>query len=103
MKIKQSILVALVLSLLFSGCVSDRGMLTDLGLRKDTQPPNIVMILTDDQDLLLGSMDYMPQVDALLAKQGTTFSNFFVNLPLCCPARDDGAARRVSPQQRDHD
>jgi arylsulfatase A-like enzyme len=77
----------LALSLLVSGCVSDRGLLADLGLRKDRQPPNIVMVMTDDQDLLLDSMEYMPQVDALLARRGTTFSNFFANLPLCCPAR----------------
>jgi arylsulfatase A-like enzyme len=86
-KSKRLVTLALILSVLVSGCVSDRGLLADLGLRQDRQPPNIVMIMTDDQDQLLDSMAYMPQVDALLAKQGTTFSNFFANLPLCCPAR----------------
>ena len=86
-KAKKTILVVLTVSLLLSGCVSDRGLLADLGLQKSSHAPNIVLILTDDQDLLLDSMDAMPQVDALLAKRGTTFSNFFVNLPLCCPAR----------------
>ena len=76
----------LVVSLVLSGCVSDRGLLADLGLQKSSHAPNIVLILTDDQDLLLDSMEAMPQVNALLAKRGTTFSNFFVNLPLCCPA-----------------
>ena len=87
MKVKQIILAVLVISFVLSGCVSDRGLLADLGLQKSSHAPNIVLILTDDQDLLLDSMEAMPQVDALLAKRGTTFSNFFVNLPLCCPAR----------------
>lgn len=87
MKTKRIIALTLALSLLVSGCVSDRGLLADLGQRKESQPANIVMILTDDQDLLLDSMQAMPQVEALLAQRGTTFSNFFIGLPLCCPAR----------------
>lgn len=85
-RLKAMMLVVMVAALL-SGCVSERGLLADWGLRKEPPPPNIVLILTDDQDLLLGSMEVMPQVEALLAQQGTTFTNFFVNLPLCCPAR----------------
>ena len=49
--------------------------------------PNIILILTDDQDLMLQSMDFMPNVKALLADQGATFTNFFVPLSLCCPSR----------------
>jgi arylsulfatase A-like enzyme len=47
--------------------------------------PNIILILTDDQDA--ASLDYMPQVQALLADQGTTFTNFLISMPLCCPSR----------------
>src|SRR6202035_5260229 len=60
---------------------------------RDLQPgaassrPNILLILTDDLDLQLHSLDYMPRVKALLADQGTTFSHFFVPLSLCCPSR----------------
>lgn len=49
--------------------------------------PNIILILTDDQDVQLGSGDYMPNVKRLLAQQGTSFSNFYVPLSLCCPSR----------------
>ncbi|MEO8503845.1 MAG: sulfatase [Acidobacteriota bacterium] len=49
--------------------------------------PNLLFILTDDQDLLLGSLDVMPRVRALIAAQGATFSNHFVPLSLCCPSR----------------
>lgn len=49
--------------------------------------PNVILILTDDQDLMLQSMDTMPNVKALLANQGATFTNFFVPVSLCCPSR----------------
>jgi len=55
--------------------------------RHVTGLPNIIFILTDDQDILLQSMDYMPNVKALLANQGATFTNFFVPVSLCCPSR----------------
>jgi arylsulfatase A-like enzyme len=48
--------------------------------------PNIVVIMTDDQEDT-GSMAYMPKVHALLAERGTTFANSFANLSLCCPSR----------------
>jgi len=52
-----------------------------------TAKPNFVVILTDDQDLTLGSLDYMPRTRELIAQQGMTFSNYFVPLSLCCPSR----------------
>ena len=47
--------------------------------------PNIVVILTDDQEDT-GSMAYLPNVQALAA-QGVTFKNSFVNFSLCSPSR----------------
>jgi arylsulfatase A-like enzyme len=47
--------------------------------------PNIILILTDDQDV--DSMAYMPNVQSQLVQQGTTFTNYFVNISLCCPSR----------------
>jgi arylsulfatase A-like enzyme len=49
--------------------------------------PNIILILTDDQDLLLGSLDVMPRLHELLIDQGTFFTNAYVPLSLCCPSR----------------
>src|SRR5215471_16970791 len=48
--------------------------------------PNIVVIMTDDQEDT-GSMSYMPKTHALLVEKGLTFENSFVNLPLCAPSR----------------
>lgn len=47
--------------------------------------PNIIVIMTDDQDL--ASMSVMRNVRRLLADQGTTFSNAYVSYSWCCPSR----------------
>jgi arylsulfatase A-like enzyme len=47
--------------------------------------PNIVFVLVDDLDADL--LEFMPTVKSLLVAQGVTFSNFFVNVSLCCPSR----------------
>ena len=54
----------------------------------DKQPdsrPNIVVVMTDDQR----HDDLAPLRDTveLIGEQGATFSNAFVNYPLCCPSR----------------
>ncbi|XP_064214399.1 N-acetylglucosamine-6-sulfatase isoform X2 [Tribolium castaneum] len=49
--------------------------------------PNFVFVLTDDQDLTLRSLDFLNQTVKLVANQGLTFTNFYVNSPICCPSR----------------
>jgi arylsulfatase A len=66
------------------------GSLLACGTPSETRPPNIVVILTDDQgwgDLSLhGNPDIRtPRLDAL-ARSGTAFDRFYVN-PLCSPTR----------------
>ena len=47
--------------------------------------PNILFILTDDQDP--ESLARMDSVQRLLVRQGTSFENAFATTPLCCPSR----------------
>jgi N-acetylglucosamine-6-sulfatase len=47
--------------------------------------PNIVLILTDDEDVAIHA--FLPKTKALLHDHGTTLSNFFVTYSLCCPSR----------------
>ncbi|KAI0376672.1 Arylsulphatase [Hypomontagnella monticulosa] len=49
--------------------------------------PNIVFILTDDQDLHMNSLDYMPFVHKHLIDHGTSFKRHFCTTALCCPSR----------------
>lgn len=46
-----------------------------------------VYIITDDQDIKLGSLDVQPQVRKLLMDEGMFFQNAFVTTPVCCPSR----------------
>ncbi len=53
----------------------------------EASPPNIVFLLTDDQDVTANSLDYMPKLNKLLRKEGMEFQNYFVTTALCCPSR----------------
>ena len=49
--------------------------------------PNILLILLDDLDVELGSIEYMPILQELLVRQGLTFEDFYVSSSVCCPSR----------------
>ena len=51
----------------------------------NTNRPNIVFILTDDQRL--DSIQHMPLLNARLGNESVQFTNGFVSTPLCCPSR----------------
>jgi len=55
----------------------------------DTEPPNIVVIPTDDLaagDLTPATLEHMPNLKSLM-EEGTTFENAFVTNSVCCPSR----------------
>lgn len=54
--------------------------------RADSRP-NIVLVLTDDLDARLSTLDYTPHIRQLLQQQGTSFVNGLVPVSLCCPSR----------------
>ncbi|KAI2471954.1 Arylsulphatase [Annulohypoxylon bovei var. microspora] len=57
------------------------------GPQPQRRQPNVVFILTDDQDVHLGSLDYMPLVKKHLLDQGTYFSSHYATTAVCCPSR----------------
>ena len=53
--------------------------------RTQAPRPNILFVLTDDLDA--AELAFMPHVKSLMADQGVSFANYFVNVSLCCPSR----------------
>jgi hypothetical protein len=49
--------------------------------------PNVVFILTDDQDVHLESLSYMPLLKKHMQDEGTTFTRHYCTVALCCPSR----------------
>ncbi|KAI9929343.1 hypothetical protein MW887_000811 [Aspergillus wentii] len=57
------------------------------GLAAAATQPNILFILTDDQDKYMGSMDYMPHLQKKIVQKGTNYEKHFCSTALCCPSR----------------
>ncbi|XP_031549888.1 N-acetylglucosamine-6-sulfatase-like [Actinia tenebrosa] len=74
---KKSTFLVLVISCLFA---YGRNSVT-------AKKPNIVLILTDDQDTILEGMSPMIKTKKLIQEKGISFENMFVTSPLCCPSR----------------
>jgi N-acetylglucosamine-6-sulfatase len=51
------------------------------------QPPNIIVVQTDDQNNGTVNERVMPSVVRLLGGVGTTFDDYIDSGPLCCPSR----------------
>ena len=91
----------IVTGLAIAGSVPGRG-LTPAAASPASQPPNFVVVMTDDQrwdtigrclngfdgtDLNAGADSCMPHVQQHLATTGTTFQRGYATTSLCCPAR----------------
>eukprot|EP00937_MAST-01D_sp_MAST-1D-sp2_P003112 g3112.t1 len=68
--------------------------------------PNIVLILTDDQDIVLNEqlgqpLGPMAQTKALLQDQGAFGAAAYVNVPICCPSRATLLSGRYAHNLRD--
>jgi arylsulfatase A-like enzyme len=61
------------------------GTMTASDARGATTGANVVFILTDD--MTSSELAGMPNVQSLIAAQGTTFNQAYASFPLCCPSR----------------
>ncbi|KAK7034484.1 hypothetical protein VNI00_012331 [Paramarasmius palmivorus] len=74
--------------LLLNYALQARGQGDTISSRQTSTPkPNIILILTDDQDVRTGTLDYMPKTRQAIAEQGTSYQRFYAPVSLCCPSR----------------
>jgi arylsulfatase A-like enzyme len=50
-----------------------------------SERPNILFLLADD--MTYNDLKYMPRLKELITDQGVLFTNYFVNVSVCCPSR----------------
>jgi len=62
-------------------------LLVSVSSPEKTTRPNIVLILTDDQDAALGGAEPLEKGRKLIADQGAEFMNAYATTPICCPSR----------------
>jgi len=75
----------LALALALVAACEGAGLGTSTAAARTAKPPNIVLVLTDDQRW--DTLRSMPNVEKELVAHGVTFTNSFVANPLCCPSR----------------
>ncbi|KAH7129004.1 alkaline-phosphatase-like protein [Dactylonectria macrodidyma] len=49
--------------------------------------PNIILVLVDDQDVHMQSLEHMPLLKKQMADEGTLFKSHYCTTSICCPAR----------------
>ena len=54
---------------------------------KQDERPNIVVILTDDQDLHMDSVEYMQLLKKHVIDHGTFYKRHYCSTAICCPSR----------------
>jgi N-acetylglucosamine-6-sulfatase len=70
-----------------AGCDTSSDTTTTLAHAGPQRQPNVIVIQTDDQTLASFTRETMPRTQRLLARRGTTFTDYIVTTPQCCPSR----------------
>lgn len=72
------------MTLLLPAPLASRTAVAQDPLDQLSAPPNVIVIVTDDQR---GGIEVMPQTERRFVDEGRNYPNALVTTPLCCPAR----------------
>ena len=87
MAVKRSLIVAAAVLALLGACVLALIAKPPNVAIADPAAPNIVVIMTDDQNAGTVNPQTMPQTARLLKRGGVEFTDAVVTTPQCCPSR----------------
>lgn len=73
--------------LLAAGCTSTGASGDTRRVEAPPDPPNILVIVSDDERADVVNLEVMPAVRRLIVARGTRYANAFATTPLCCPSR----------------
>jgi arylsulfatase A-like enzyme len=82
----RALTAPLLTILLFPACIASDGSTPDAPGTARSEPPNILIFLTDDQRGQ-GTLGVMPETSRLFEEQGVRFTDAYTTTPFCCPAR----------------
>lgn len=81
------IAIGLALYVSVPSLLAEGGQLPLPGWWDGAMRPNIVFIMSDDQDMHMDSLSYMPYLKRHITDQGTFFRRHYCTVALCCPSR----------------
>lgn len=87
MHLSSLVAKSLVVAGISQAALHNQKILESDGTVSSERRPNVVFILTDDQDVHLSSLDYMPFVKKHLIDQGTYYNKHYCTTAVCCPSR----------------
>lgn len=81
------IAICLALYVSVSSLLAEGSQLPLPAWRDGANRPNIVFIMSDDQDMHMDSLSYMPYLKKHITDKGTFFRRHYCTVALCCPSR----------------
>ncbi|KAK3112976.1 hypothetical protein LTR53_010186 [Teratosphaeriaceae sp. CCFEE 6253] len=64
-----------------------KALVATLATLTAAEQPNILFVLTDDQDWHMQSLDYMPLLHKHMINEGTLYDGHYCTVAVCCPSR----------------
>lgn len=84
--VRQLGLVAMVLAVAANATTQHKAQ-NGANAASVTTKPNFIFIMTDDQDLHMDSLKYMPAVQKHFGNGGTFHEKHYCTVSQCCPSR----------------